>query len=54
MVACTVCRKKIKNIEEPIKVKDGWNCQDCYYNELGNLIEKYPIVSVQRGKRRWK
>ncbi len=43
MVTCLVCGNKVRTIDEPIKVKNGYNCQRCYYTELGNLIERFPI-----------
>lgn len=26
----------------------GWDCDNCYYSELGALVEEHPIVSVRR------
>ncbi len=50
MVTCLECGKQIKTIDEPIKVKGGYNCQACYYEALGNIIERSPIQSYSNSK----
>jgi uncharacterized Zn finger protein (UPF0148 family) len=41
---CTKCGKDIQPFFTGRKKIDGKiYCKNCYYNELGDIIEKYPI-----------
>lgn len=46
---CIKCKKPISSTVTGIqKVRDGYMCDDCYFDALGEEIEKHPIVSPRR------
>jgi hypothetical protein len=41
---CCSCHKPIQTaITGCNKTGDGFKCDDCYFDDLGDLIEKHPI-----------
>lgn len=52
---CVICKKSITEAgfqtEEVQKMRDGFAHADCYYEKIGEVIEKHPICSprVHRG-----
>jgi hypothetical protein len=44
---CKQCKKTIETDGEDIHItNDGDFCDDCYYDRLGDIVEKYPIARV--------
>lgn len=41
---CIECKKNVGFHQ----VKDGYMCDDCYYDALGEEIEKHPIASPRK------
>jgi len=45
---CPICTRPIAEGEEVEPVKDGYAHRDCYFDEIGKLIDEQPIVSPIR------
>ena len=49
MTKCIKCEIELDyNCTGIQKVSDGYMCDDCYYSELGEIIEEYPIVNPDK------
>lgn len=40
---CHICNKELHYLFETKYIDENPTCSDCYYEELGKVIEKYPI-----------
>ena len=46
---CKVCENPIDDETTGIReVKNGFVCDDCYFEEWGRLVEEHPICSPRR------
>lgn len=43
---CKSCGIALRGITGFRECSDGFRCDDCYFKELGELIERYPICSL--------
>ncbi len=40
---CVFCQQQITSFNGPAeKTSDGFACSDCYFDELGKIMEQYP------------
>jgi hypothetical protein len=47
---CVSCRKPILDANKSQEVAKGFMCDNCYFEEWGNLVEQHPIVSPRNSK----
>ena len=46
---CVKCKEPVDiDINGMQKVSNGFMCDDCYFEELGDEVEKHPICSPRR------
>lgn len=41
-----ICGKKLKS-HESVWTADGYMCEDCYHDVMGELVEHYPISNTR-------
>ena len=51
---CTKCKRKWESDGDCYRINDKPVCSDCYFDALGDIIEKYPIGGHKRPPKREK